>query len=166
MIVPLHVYSVSCEVLRGLKVNMELATRSLGGGVAMMMSFPDITGPLPSAFIHIAVGMATRPEISSDTVQVKVYSDPATLLPELLTVAEMGSEGTAQTWYRASHYMHASYWTHPPLTEMLKVWLDTVWLALPSSLVTRQVMFESWRLSLTGLKTRSICCTETPLSST
>ena len=74
---------------------MVMATLSLGGGVAIVMSFPGITGSLPSAFIHIAVGMAARPEISSDTVQVRVNSDPATLLPELLTVAEMGSEGTA-----------------------------------------------------------------------
>ena len=162
MIVPLHVYTVSCEVLRGLKVNVVMATLSLGGGAAMVMSLPGITGA-PSRLNHIAVGMATRPEISSDIVQVRVKSDPATLLPELLTVAEMGSEGTVG---RASHYVHASYWTHPPLMRIDKVWLDTVWLVLPSSLVTKQVMFESRRLSLTGLKTRSVCCTESLLTST
>ena len=96
MIVPLHVYTISCEVFRGLKVNVVMATLSLGGGVAMVMSFPGITDP-PSRFSQNAVGMATSPEISSDTVQVRVNSDPATLLPELLTVAEMGSEGTAES---------------------------------------------------------------------
>ena len=94
MIVPLHVYSPSCEVFRGLKVNVVMATLSLGGGVAMVMSFTGITGS-SSRVNHIAVGMAKRPEISSDMVQVRVNSDPAASLPELLTVAEMGSEGTA-----------------------------------------------------------------------
>ena len=94
MIVPLHVYSPSCEVLRGLKVNVVMATLSLGGGVAMVMSLLGITGP-PSGFNHIAVGMKARPVMSSDTVQVRINTDPATLLPELLIVAEMGSEGTA-----------------------------------------------------------------------
>ena len=73
---------------------MVMATLSLGGSVAMVMSFPGITG-LPSVFNQIAVVMATRPEISSDIVQFKVNSNPATLMPELLIVAEMGSEGTA-----------------------------------------------------------------------
>ena len=71
-----------------------MATLSLGGGVAMVVSFPGSTGS-PSGFNHIAVGMATRPVISSDIVQVRMNSDPATLLPELLITAEMGSEGTA-----------------------------------------------------------------------
>ena len=45
----------------------------------------------------------------SDTVQVRVNSDPATVLPELLIVAEMrlGSEGTANNM-AYSHSMHAS----------------------------------------------------------
>ena len=84
---------------------MVMATLSLGGGVAMVMSLPGSTGP-PSGFNHIAVGMKVRPVISSDTVQVRMNSDPATLLPELLIVAEMGSEGTAVNMvYRRS--LHA-----------------------------------------------------------
>jgi hypothetical protein len=43
---------------------------------------------------------------------------------------------------------------------MGNVWLDSVWFALPSSLVTKQVKFEPWMLSLTGAKVRSSCCTE------
>ena len=45
----------------------------------------------PSALSHLTVGMLVRPEMVSVTTQVRVNSDPATLLPELLTIAEMGS---------------------------------------------------------------------------
>ena len=90
---------------------MVMATLSLGGGVAIVMSFPGTTGP-PLEFNHITVGMATRPEISLDTVQVRVNSDPATLLPELLTVAEMGSEGTANNIEPVTTCMHHIRHTH------------------------------------------------------
>jgi hypothetical protein len=38
------VYTLSCEVFRGLKVNVVMAVLALGGGVAMVMLFPDIIG--------------------------------------------------------------------------------------------------------------------------
>ena len=112
MIVPLHVYTLSCEVFRGLKVNVVMAALSLGDGVAMVMSLPGITGP-SSTLNHIAVGMAIRPEISSDMVQVRVNSDPAILLPELLTAAEMGSGGTADNmvWSQSTCTHHIGH-TH------------------------------------------------------
>ena len=105
MIVPLHVYTPSCKVFRGLKVNAEMATLLLGGGVTMVMSFPGITGS-PSEFNHIAVGMATRPDISSEMMQVRVNSDPAILWPDLLTAAEMRSEGTTDNMV---YYMQLVY---------------------------------------------------------
>ena len=91
---PMHLYILSCEVLKGLKVSIVTASLSLGASVAIVMFPPVIIGS-PLALSHIAVGMLVRPEMVSLMTQVRVNSDPATLLPELLTVAEMGSEGTA-----------------------------------------------------------------------
>ena len=43
---------------------------------------------------HVAVGMVVRPEMTSDTVQVRLNSDPATGLPDWLMEAEIVSSGT------------------------------------------------------------------------
>ena len=91
---PLHLYALLCETLKGLKVRVVTASLLLSVGVAIVMSLPVTMIP-PLALSHLAVGMLVRPEMVSVTTQVRVNSDPATLLPELLTVAEMGSEGTA-----------------------------------------------------------------------
>ena len=60
------------------------------------LSFPEIvvcTG-ISSESSHAAVGMLVRPEMISDTVQVRLNSDPATGLPDWLIVAEMAFSGT------------------------------------------------------------------------
>ena len=55
-----------------------------------------------------------------------------------------------------------------PSTVIGNVWLDTVSLGVPSSLVMRQVKFESWseRLSLTGSNTNMRCWTDVALATT
>ena len=72
----------------------------------MAMPSPGTTGA-PDASnetsSHIAVDMLVRPEITSDITQVRLNSDPATLLPDLLTMAVMGSEGTAGHMVQSLH---------------------------------------------------------------
>ena len=85
---PVHLYVTALIVLKGLIVSVVSATISPGGGVVMVMS-SQVTMTSPSMFIHCAVGLFIRPGIST-MMQVRLNSDPATLLPEVLTVAEMG----------------------------------------------------------------------------
>ena len=59
----------------------------------MVISPPEVTGS-PSA-IHMAVGMLVRPDMASVITQFRVNSDPATGLPERVTLKERGSGGTA-----------------------------------------------------------------------
>ena len=58
--------------------------------------------------------------------------------------------------------------TSLPSTVIGNVWLDTVSLGVPSSLVMRQVKSESWseRLSLTGSNTNINCWTDVALATT
>ena len=106
VMLPLQMYRPSCVVFKGLKVRMDTATLSPGGGVAMVMPSPGTTG-VPDAFneasSHIAMDMLVRPEIASDVTQVRVNSDPATVLPDLLTAAVMGSAGTAGHMVQSLH---------------------------------------------------------------
>ena len=82
-------YLWPCEVFKGLKVSV-----ATPGDAVKVMPFPSIKAS-PLEFSHTEVGMAARPEMTLCMIQIRVNSDPATWLPEILTVAEMGTEGTA-----------------------------------------------------------------------
>ena len=43
---------------------------------------------------QVAIGELIRPSIAFDTVQVRLYANPALAMPELLTVTIIASEGT------------------------------------------------------------------------
>ena len=68
----------------------------------------------------------------------------------------------------SEYYTPYSIATILPLTVIGNVWLDTVSLGVPSSLVMRQVKSESWseRLSLTGSNTNIRCWTDVALATT
>ena len=76
----MHVYAMSWEVFKGLKFKIAVALVSLRD-VVRVIPFPEVTGSLliPS---HIALGMLVRPGMTSVITQVKVNSDPATMLPD------------------------------------------------------------------------------------
>ena len=86
---PVHVYSPEYEVRTGSKVNTATAIPS----VLVTLTAPGTTSP--SALIHMTSGMSVRPGISSDTTQVRLNSDPATRLPDILMSVEMARVGTA-----------------------------------------------------------------------
>ena len=91
---PVHLYALPCEVLKGLKVNAVTASLSLRVTVTMVMS-PPVTIGSPSRASQVAVGASLNPETISETMQVRINIDPAKLLLELLTVAESTcSDGT------------------------------------------------------------------------
>ena len=103
VMLPLHVNAPTCDAFKGLKVIMLAAISSLGGDDAMVMPFPRTSSlSFPAVSNHIAVGIAERPEIVSDIMQVRENDDPATLLPVWLTTAEMRFEGTTQISCRHS----------------------------------------------------------------
>ena len=54
----------------------------------------EVTGMLFELWNHEALGMLVSPEINSDTVQVRLNSDPATGLPDRLMLTEMIFSGT------------------------------------------------------------------------
>ena len=109
----MHLYALPCEVLKGLKVREVTASLPLGVGVTIVIP-PPVTMTPPVALSHLAVGMLVRPEMVSLTTQVRVNSDPATLLPELLTIVEMGSEGTRG---RPGHPIHNVQWGAPTFNK-------------------------------------------------
>ena len=49
----------------------------------------------PANLSHTALGILVSPATSSDTTQVRLYSDPATRLPDLLMLTEIAGDGTA-----------------------------------------------------------------------
>ena len=85
---PEHLYRCCKDVLSGLKRKIAEETLSLLETVISCV----MTMLLESS--HAAVGMLVRPEMSSDTVQVRLNSDPATGLPDWLMEAEMTFSGT------------------------------------------------------------------------
>ena len=85
-------YTFPCEALRGSKVKVAVAV-ALSADISMAISPPEVTGS-PSA-IHMAVGMLVRPDMTSVILQIRVNSDPATGLPDRVTLAERGFGGTA-----------------------------------------------------------------------
>ena len=104
VMLPLHLYVPSCEALRGSKVNTDTATSPVLD-VAMVMPLPEVTGtPVSVMSSHIALGVSVRPERVSDIIHFRMNSDPATVLPVVLTVAVMESEGTADN--RISDSIH------------------------------------------------------------
>ena len=85
-ILPMHLYCCCKDVLSGLNRKTAVETLSLletviGKGILFESS-------------HVAVGMVVRPEMTSDTVQVRLNSDPATGLPDRLMVTEIVFSGT------------------------------------------------------------------------
>ena len=85
---PVHVYPPEYQVRTGSKVNTATAIPS----VLVTLTAPGTTSP--SALIHLISGMSVRPEISSDIIQVRLNSDPATRLPDILMSVEMAGDGT------------------------------------------------------------------------
>ena len=84
---PEHLYRCCKDVLSGLNRKIEEETLSLletVAGKGMLFEFS-----------HVAVGMLVRPEMTSDTVQVRLNSDPVTGLPDWLMETEMAFSGTA-----------------------------------------------------------------------
>ena len=83
---PEHLYRCCKDVLSGLNRKIAVETLSLLETVAGKgMLFESC---------HAAVGMLIRPEMTSDTVQVRLNSDPATGLPDRLMETEMAFSGT------------------------------------------------------------------------
>ena len=83
---PEHVCRCCKDVLSGLNRKIAEETLSLleiivGMGILFESS-------------HAAVGMSVKPEMASDTVQVRLNSDPATGLPDRLMETKMAFSGT------------------------------------------------------------------------
>ena len=84
---PEHLYRCCKDVLSGLNCKIAVETLSLletfaGKGMLFESS-------------HAAVGMLVRPEMTSDTAQVRLNSVPASGIPDWLMVTEMGLSGTS-----------------------------------------------------------------------
>ena len=88
IMLPEHVYRCCKDVLRGLNRKIEEETLSLLETVVSCV----ISMLFESS--HAAVGMLVRPEMTSDTVQVRLNSDPATGIPDWLMETEMAFSGT------------------------------------------------------------------------
>ena len=84
---PLHLYPRSSDVLMGLKVSVVTLPDD-----CMVISF-SVTITSPSTSLHCEVGVLTKPG-TAWMIQLMVYSDPATGLPALLTMAVKGLGGT------------------------------------------------------------------------
>ena len=85
---PEHLYRCCKDVLSGLNRKIEEEILSLLESVVscvMTMLFESS---------HAAVGMLVRPEMTSDTVQFRSNTDPATGLPDRLMETEMAFSGT------------------------------------------------------------------------
>ena len=54
------------------------------------------TVPRGGALVHVAIGMPVRPENSSETTQVRLNSEPAIKLPEVLIFIAIDGDGTAE----------------------------------------------------------------------
>ena len=92
---PEHLYRCCKDVLSGLNRKIAEETLSLLETVVscvMTMLFESS---------HAAVGMLVRPEMTSDTVQVRSNTDPATGLPDRLMVTEMELSGTIMAHFRS-----------------------------------------------------------------
>ena len=85
---PEHVYRFCKDVLSGLNRKKAVETLSLLETVVSCV----ITMLFESS--HAAVGMLVRPEMTSDTVQVRSNTDPATGLPDRLMETEIAFLGT------------------------------------------------------------------------
>ena len=83
---PEHLYRCCKDVLSGL--NCKVAEETL----SLLETFAGMGMLFESS--HAAVGMSVRPEMTSDTVQVRLNSDPATGLPDWLMETEMTLSGT------------------------------------------------------------------------
>ena len=83
---PEHLYRCCKDVLSGL--NRKIAEETL----SLLETFVGMGMLFESS--HAAVGMLVRPEMTSDTVQVRLNSDPATGLPDWLMETEMAFSGT------------------------------------------------------------------------
>ena len=83
---PEHLYRCCKDVLSGLNCKIAVETLSLLETVAGKGMLFESS--------HAAVGMLVRPEMTSDTVQVRLNSDPATGLPDRLIEAEITFSGT------------------------------------------------------------------------
>ena len=80
---PEHVYRCCKDVLSGL--NRKIAEETL----SLLETVISCVISMLFESNHAAVGMSVRPEMTSDTVQVRLNSDPATGLPDWLMVTEM-----------------------------------------------------------------------------
>ena len=88
IMLPEHLYRCCKDVLSGLNCKIAVETLSLLETVVscvMTMLFESS---------HAAVGMSVRPEMTSDRVQIRLNSDPATGLPDRLMEIEMAFSGT------------------------------------------------------------------------
>ena len=83
---PEHLYRCCKDVLSGL--NHKIAEETL-----LLLETVAGKGMLFESS-HAAIGMLVRPEMTSDTVQVRLNSDPATGIPDWLMVTEMTFSGT------------------------------------------------------------------------
>ena len=95
---PLHVYEVGYELLNGLIRSTTVEMSS----VEEVYTVPGSGALLPA--VHVAIGMPVKPVNSSDTTQVKLNSEPATKLPEVLTLIAIDGDGTAEL-QECSYYL-------------------------------------------------------------
>ena len=86
---PVHVYPPEYEVRTGLKFNTATAIPS----ALVTLTVPGNASPV--SLTHMTSGMSVRPGISSDTTQVRLNSDAATRLPDVLMLVKMAGVGTA-----------------------------------------------------------------------
>ena len=88
IMLPEHLYRCCKDVLSGL--NRKIAEETL----SLLETVVSCVISMLFESSHAAVGMSVRPGMTSDTMQVRLNSDPATGLPDRLMVTEMAFSGT------------------------------------------------------------------------
>ena len=147
---PAQRYWPACDVRREPNVRV-----LVGPGCAVTVTPPPEDTSLPLEYNQLAASKPVSPEIVSVMEQVAEYASPimAGLVTES-TLAEIAPVGTAQREKQNNPNYYKMF--HAPVT--VTVMVSTASNIGSLEVVTLQLYWSPWMLSLTGEKTRSSVC--------